>query len=144
MPCFAPKGFFCSDLHTLEQCPESWYCRGGLLQPAKCPDGKWAPAGAAYLAECGNRMETDIAVFVAIIVVFAGLSLCIWAYCDWARMIGSSSSVQRNICVYSIPPDDSVCFKPGYPSSAASSASAFSPGRPPVRYFLIPGAVPPV
>ena len=69
---------FCSDLHSLEQCPKNWYCRGGLLPPARCPDGKWSAAGSAYLADCGNSFEANVAVLITIIIVFAGLSLCVW------------------------------------------------------------------
>ena len=90
--CFAPKGFFCSDLHSIEQCPESWYCRGGLMAPTRCPDAKWSQVGSAYLADCGNRMEADMAVIVALIIVFAGLALCV--YLGWSEMCSTPPPTQ--------------------------------------------------
>lgn len=141
-PCFAPKGFFCTDLHTPEHCPESWYCRGGLLLPAKCPDGKWSAVGSAYLADCGDRNETDLAVIVAIIIVFAGLSLCFWMFLDRSQVFGSCYPPQRRVCVFDPVPTAEVVYDdagtpPGY-------AKAYLPGRPPARYFLIPRTLPPV
>jgi hypothetical protein len=139
-PCFAPKGFFCSNLHTLEQCPENWYCRGGLLQPARCPDGKWSAVGSAYLADCGNSFEADVAVLITIIIVFAGLSLCIWAYCDYTSMFCLNMTPTPGRAVYVVP---GGCAD-GVDCQSKPVTSAFHPNRPPVRYFLIPGAIPPV
>ena len=138
MPCFAPKGFFCSDLHSLEQCPENWYCRGGLLPPARCPDGKWSAVGSAYLADCGNSFEANVAVLITIIIVFAGLSLCVWAYCDCTSMLCMNMTPVPRRAVYVVQPDCEGNRDPPY------SATAFHPNRAPVRYFLIPGAIPPV
>lgn len=140
MPCFAPKGFFCSELHTLEQCPENWYCRGGLLQPARCPDGKWSAAGSAYLADCGSSFEADVAVLITIIIVFAGLSLCVWAYCDYTSIFCVNMTPAPRRTVYVVPAgcDDKEDCQSKY------AATAFHPNRAPVRYFLIPGAIPPV
>jgi hypothetical protein len=141
MICFAPKGFFCSDLHSLEQCPENWYCRGGLLPPARCPDGKWSAVGSAYLADCGNSFEANVAVLITIIIVFAGLSLCVWAYCDCTSMLCMSMTpAPRGVYVVH---DD--CFNRSCRSNQAQgAATTFHPGRPPTRYFLIPGTIPPV
>lgn len=148
-PCSAPKGFFCSNLYVLEHCPESYYCRGGLLPPVRCPDGKWSPAGSAYLSECGSRMETEFAVVVALFIVFSGLCLCFWAYLDWTHMFGTEYQVKKTVCVYdpNIPTANVVCDgdKPlscAYPGQR--TVTAYPPGRPPVRYVLIPGTVSPV
>lgn len=142
-PCFAPKGFFCSELRLPEHCPESYYCRGGLLPPARCPDGKWAPAGSMYLADCGNRAETEVAIIVAIIIVFAGLSLCVWAYLDWSQMFGNSYSTKRSVCIYdadSVPTAEIVYDTRSQPHSRM--VPSYPACRAPVRYVLIPGTIP--
>ena len=145
-PCFAPRGFFCSALHVPEHCPESYYCRGGLLPPARCPDGKWAPAGSAYLSDCGSSQETDLAVIVAIIIVFAGLSLCVWAYLDWSRVFGTSYSVKRSVCVYKDTGDTQtaqVVYDPnGSPCKKMATIRPLPRGA--IRYILVPGTIPPV
>ncbi len=144
MPCFSPKGFFCSDLHSLEQCPENWYCRGGLLMPVRCPDGKWSAVGSAYLADCGNSFEANVAVLITIIIVFAGLSLCVWAYCDCTSMLclNQTPAPQRTIIV--VRPDcfgeDGACKR----SATFGSAISHHPNRPSTRYYLVPGVIPPV
>jgi hypothetical protein len=143
-PCFAPRGFYCSDVRALEECPESWYCRGGLLLPSKCPDAKWAAAGSAYLSDCGNRMETDIAVLVAIIIVFLGLSLCMWAYCDWAQMCGwrYPGGPGRDAC-YDPASTRVVLFDPAACDPPGRSCRQMA-HRPQARYILIPSNAPPV
>ena len=138
-PCFAPKGFYCTDQRALELCPESWYCRGGLLLPAKCPDAKWSPAGAKYLAECGDSTMTELSVIVAIIIVFAGLSLCMWAYIDSAKVFAvytSPRDSRKTVCVY----DESAIL----PVPCTPAAARWPTGRSPVRYFLVPRTAPPV
>ena len=143
-PCFALKGFFCSDIRLSEQCPESYYCRGGLLPPARCPDGKWAPAGSMYLADCGNRFETEFAVIVSLIIVFAGLSLCLWAYLDWSHVFGTSYPVKK-VCVYKEDaiPTAQIVYDPTL-GSCSRMVTAYPNGRHPIRYILIPGTIPPV
>ncbi len=133
-PCFAPKGFFCStsDPHPPEQCPENWYCRGGLLQPERCPNAKWSAVGSAYLADCGSRMEADVAVVVAIIIVLAGLALCV--YLGWSEMC-TSPSEPIPVCIVPAPGsgyDDYLCPPPG-----ARPATAYQHGRQPVYYYAI-------
>lgn len=134
-PCFAPKGWYCSDLHLLEQCPESWYCRGGLLPPAQCPDAKWSPARSMYLADCGSRMVTDLSVIVAILIVLAGLSLCCWAYADWSQLFATRYT-PRGVCVYG---DDTQTAEIIYDPNRPSQTRYHHRGKEQVKYYLVPG-----
>lgn len=98
-----------------------------------------------YLADCGFRAETDLAVIVAIIILFAGLSLCMWVYLDWSQMLDNGYYAKRRVCIYGSNPEPTaeiVCNTAGKPCSRM--VTAYPAGRAPVRYVLIPGTIPPV
>ena len=107
--CLAPAGWFCSPLAAYIHCPTNYYCSGGMMPPRQCPDGKRAPEGSIYLADCADSDNVFFGVVLVVLLAIFLLWVCIYCVYDWYDFHGTYRVVPFPSATVVAPPPTPRC-----------------------------------
>ena len=93
------------------------------MAPIRCPDGKYAAEGAAYLTDCSDSASVRFAVVISITVGVLIIIFCMYAVWDyWQYQVYLQSYSRPNPSDVECPPEPRRCPQRRCPERYAPSA----------------------